>query len=71
VNRYVVVAVGRTTWEPLSGTAAPLREPEVAFWDDHVRVVGSPEATVVGLAEIPAATGPEAETVTVVVLVVV
>ncbi len=66
------MAVGRTTSEPFSGTDEPFRDALAALFDVQVRVEELPETIEVGLAEIPAATGPpDAETVTVVAAVAV
>jgi hypothetical protein len=56
---------------PFVGTPEPFRDPLTAFLEVQVRVEGFPETIDVGLAEIPAATGPDAEIVTVAALVAV
>jgi hypothetical protein len=52
------VAVGKTTFEPFSGTGVPFKSALTAFTVFHVSVVLPPGATEVGLALIPAATAP-------------
>jgi hypothetical protein len=51
---YVVVALGETLCDPLTGTAAPFRVAFTALVDVHVRVELPPAAIEVGLALIPA-----------------
>jgi hypothetical protein len=63
INVYVVVAVGKTVCEPLTGTAAPFRVALVAFVDVQVRVELPPDGIDVGLAVTPAV-GPLDVTVT-------
>ena len=63
MNVYVVVAVGETVCEPLTGTAAPFRVALVAFVDVQVSVELPPDWMEVGLAVIPAV-GPLEVTVT-------
>ena len=54
MNVYVVVAVGETVCDPLTGTAAPFRVALVALVDVQVRVELPPDAIDVGLALIAA-----------------
>jgi hypothetical protein len=60
----VVVAVGETTCDPLTATAAPFKVALVAFVDDQVSVELPPEVIVVGFA-LMVAVGPPDVTVTV------
>ena len=53
-NVYVVVEVGETVCEPLTGTVAPFRVALAAFVDVHVSVELPPDVIEVGLAVIPA-----------------
>lgn len=62
----MVVAVGFTTRLPLTGTGVPFKSPVVAFFDVQVRVAEFPATIEAVFDEIPAATGPDAPTVTVV-----
>ena len=64
MNVYVVVAVGETVCEPLTGTAAPFRVALVAFVDVQVRVELPPDWMEVGFGLIPAV-GAGGATVTV------
>lgn len=61
---YVVVEVGETVCDPLTGTDAPFRVALTAFVDVQVRVELPPEEMDAGLEVIPAVGAPEA-TVTV------
>ena len=60
----MVVAVGETVCDPLTGTVAPFSVALAAFVDVQVRVDVPPDAIVVGLAAIPAV-GAAGSTVTV------
>ena len=64
INVYVVVAVGETVCDPLTGTVAPFRVALTAFVDVHVRVELPPDAIDAGFAVIPAV-GAGGPTVTV------
>jgi hypothetical protein len=59
----VVVAVGETTCDPLTGTAAPFKVALVALVEDQVSVELLPEAIEVGFA-LMAAVGQAVKTVT-------
>jgi hypothetical protein len=63
--RYVVVAVGETTWDPLNATGVPFKSALTQFTVFHVSVELPPDAMVVGFALIPAPGGPVVPTVTV------
>jgi hypothetical protein len=52
--RYVVVAVGETTWDPLSATGVPFKSALTQFTVFQVSVELPPDAIVVGFALIPA-----------------
>jgi hypothetical protein len=69
--RYVVVAVGETTWDPLNATGVPFKSALTQFTVFQVSVELPPGAIVVGFALIPAPGGPVAPTVTVAVAVAV
>ena len=60
--------MGLTIKLPFTGTGVPFKSPLVAFLDVQVSVAEFPETIDVGFDEIPAATGPEAPTVTVTAL---
>jgi hypothetical protein len=55
---YVVVAVGETTCDPLTATAAPFRVALTALVDVQVSVELPPGATEVGFALMPAVGAP-------------
>ena len=61
---YVVVAVGETVWDPLTGTDTPFRVALTALVDVQVSVELPPGAIEVGLALIAAVGAPLAVTVT-------
>ena len=61
---YVVVAVGETTCDPLTATAAPFKVALTALVDVHVSVELPPGAIEVGLAVIAAVRAPVTVTVT-------
>jgi len=63
-NVYVVVAVGETVCDPLTGTDAPFKVALAALVDVQVSVELLPEGIEVGLAVIPAV-GAAGSTVTV------
>jgi hypothetical protein len=63
----VVVAVGETTCDPLTATAAPFKVALVAFVEDQVRVELLPEVIEVGLAVMVAVGPPPQVPVTVTV----
>jgi hypothetical protein len=58
INVYVVVAVGETTCDPLTATAAPFSVALTAFVDVHVSVELPPDAIEVGFALIAAVGAP-------------
>jgi hypothetical protein len=55
---YVVVAVGETVCDPLTGTDAPFRVALTALVDVQVSVELPPEAIELGFALIPAVGAP-------------
>jgi hypothetical protein len=57
--------VGDTDCDPFNGTVVPFRSAVTAFCVVHVRVELPPELITVGLAVMPAPTGPLEATVTV------
>jgi hypothetical protein len=63
----VVVAVGETDSDPLTGTESPFKVALVALVDDQVRVELPPAAIVVGLAVMEAVGPPPQVPVTVTV----
>jgi hypothetical protein len=62
---YLVVAVGETTCDPLTATAAPFRVALVALVEDQFSVELPPDAIVVGFAVMVAVGAPPDVTVTV------
>ena len=63
---YVVVAVGETVCDPLTGTDAPFRVALTALVDVHVSVELPPDAMEAGFALIAAVGAAPAVTVTVI-----
>jgi hypothetical protein len=53
--RYVVVAVGESTCDPLNATVVPFKSALTQLTVVHVSVVLPPAAIVVGFAVMPAA----------------
>ena len=63
--RYVVVAVGETTCDPLNATVVPFKSALTQLTVFHVSVELPPDAMDVGFALMPAPGGPLELTVTV------